>query len=248
MLNIKITENYGGIEVKGDYYDFEQLYDSIFKIIGDGEDYPTLEKLRIQILAFCYDLRHAKQGSREIELIKNYMDNEIMKWHSIIAPTNNVYYKFNYILTQAMFVVYALNIFIDNYKYKKYKSSYYTKVVYDEEINIVQEFQSKVIKAIVKILPENKKMGFLKLFYDRKFGTNRLVHQYLELIDCRYLAKNKEDRLKSIVNTTKRVIKYWEYQEYINLEEELIEYAEENQCDIDDIRIDGTDYPEEIDW
>lgn len=248
MLNIKITENYGGIEVKGDYYDFEQLYDSIFKIIGDGEDYPTLEKLRIQILAFCYDLRHAKQGSREIELIKNYMDNEIMKWHSIIAPTNNVYYKFNYILTQAMFVVYALNIFIDNYKYKKYKSSYYTKVVYDEEINIVQEFQSKVIKAIVKILPENKKMGFLKLFYDREFGTNRLVHQYLELIDCRYLAKNKEDRLKSIVNTTKRVIKYWEYQEYINLEEELIEYAEENQCDIDDIRIDGTDYPEEIDW
>ena len=237
MLNIKVTENYGGIEVKGDYDDFEQLYDSIFKIIGDGEDYPTLEKLRIQILAFCYDLRHAKQGNREIELVENNMNNEIMKWHSIIIPTNNVYYKFNYILTQAIFVVYALNIFIDNYKYKKYKSSYYTKVVYDEDVNIVQEFQSKVIKAIVKILLEKNKKTFLKLFYNREFGTNRLVHQYLELIDCRYLAKNKEDRLKSIVNTTKRVIKYWEYQEYIDLEEELIEYAEENQCDIDNIRI-----------
>ncbi len=248
MLNIKVTENYGGIEVKGDYDDFEQLYDSIFKIIGDGEDYPTLEKLRIQILAFCYDLRHAKQGNREIELVENNMNNEIMKWHSIIIPTNNVYYKFNYILTQAIFVVYALNIFIDNYKYKKYKSSYYTKVVYDEDVNIVQEFQSKVIKAIVKILLEKNKKTFLKLFYNREFGTNRLVHQYLELIDCRYLAKNKEDRLKSIVNTTKRVIKYWEYQEYIDLEEELIEYAEENQCDIDNIRIDGIDYPEEIDW
>ena len=248
MLNIKVTENYGGIEVKGDYDDFEQLYDSIFKIIGDGEDYPTLEKLRIQILAFCYDLRHAKQGNREIELVENNMNNEIMKWHSIIIPTNNVYYKFNYILTQAIFVVYALNIFIDNYKYKKYKSSYYTKVVYDEDVNIVQEFQSKVIKAIVKILLEKNKKTFLKLFYNREFGTNRLVHQYLELIDCRYLAKNKEDRLKSIVNTTKRVIKYWDYQEYIDLEEELIEYAEENQCDIDNIRIDGIDYPEEIDW
>lgn len=248
MLNIKVTENYGGIEVKGDYDDFEQLYDSIFKIIGDGEDYPTLEKLRIQILAFCYDLRHAKQGNREIELVENNMNNEIMKWNSIIVPTNNVYYKFNYILTQAIFVVYALNIFIDNYKYKKYKSSYYTKVVYDEDVNIVQEFQSKVIKAIVKILLEKNKKIFLKLFYNREFGTNRLVHQYLELIDCRYLAKNKEDRLKSIVNTTKRVIKYWEYQEYIDLEEELIEYAEENQCDIDNIRIDGIDYPEEIDW
>ena len=248
MLNTKVTENYGGIEVKGDYDDFEQLYDSIFKIIGDGEDYPTLEKLRIQILAFCYDLRHAKQGNREIELVENNMNNEIMKWHSIIIPTNNVYYKFNYILTQAIFVVYALNIFIDNYKYKKYKSSYYTKVVYDEDVNIVQEFQSKVIKAIVKILLEKNKKTFLKLFYNREFGTNRLVHQYLELIDCRYLAKNKEDRLKSIVNTTKRVIKYWEYQEYIDLEEELIEYAEENQCDIDNIRIDGIDYPEEIDW
>ena len=246
MLDIKVTENYGGIEVKGDYADFEQLYDSIFEIIGDGKDYPTLEKFRIQILAFCYDLRHAKQGSREIELVENNMDDEIMKWHSIIVPTNNVYYKFNYILTQAIFVVYALNIFIDNYKYKKYKSSYYTKVIYDEDVNIVQEFQSKVIKSIVKILPEKNKKGFLKLFYDGEFGTNRLVHQYLELIDCRYLAKN--NRLKSIVNTTKRVIKYWEYQEYIDLEEDLLEYAEENQCDIDNIIIDGTEYPEEIDW
>ena len=248
MLDIKVTENYGGIEVKGDYADFEQLYDSIFVIIGDGEDYPTLEKLRIQILAFCYDLRHAKQGTREIELVENNMDDEIMKWHSIITPINNVYYKFRYILTQAIFVVYALNIFIDNYKYKKYKSSYYTKVVYDEAVNIVQEFQSKVIKAIVQILSEKNKKTFLKLFYDREFGTNRLVHQYLELIDCRYLAKNKEDRLKGLVNTTKRVIKYWEYQEYIDLEQELIEYTEKNQCNINDIMIDGTEYPEEIDW
>ena len=248
MLDIKVTENYGGIEVKGDYADFEQLYDSIFEIIGDEEDYPTLEKFRIQILAFCYDLRHAKQGSREIELVENNMNDEIRKWHSIITSINNVYYKFKYILTQAIFVVYALNIFIDNYKYKKYKSSYYTKVVYDEAVNIVQEFQSKVIKAIVQILSEKNKKIFLKLFYDREFGTSRLVHQYLELIDCRYLAKNKEDRLKGLVNTTKRVIRYWEYQEYIDLEQELIEYAEENKCNIDNIIIDGTEYPEEIDW
>lgn len=145
-------------------------------------------------------------------------------------------------------MAYALNIFIDNYKYKKYKSSYYTKVVYDESVNIVQEFQSKVIKSIVQLLSEKNKKIFLKLFYDREFGTNRLVHQYLELIDCRYLAKNKEDRLKGLVNITKRVIKYWEYQEYIDLEQELIEYAEENQCDIDNIMIDGTEYPEKIDW
>lgn len=248
MLEIKVTENYAGIEVRGDYNDLDKLYDCIFEIVGDEEEYPTLEKFRIQTLVLCYDLRHAKQGSRQIELINNNIDEEIMKYHSIIVPTNNVYFKFNYILTQAIFVVYALNIFIDNYKYKKYKSSYYTKVVYDENINIVQEFQSKVIKAIVEILPEKNQKSFLKLFYDREFGTNRFIHQYLELIDCRYLMKNKEERLKSIVNTTKRVIKYWEYQEYIDLEQELMEYAEENQCDVDNIRISGTEYPEHIEW
>ena len=88
----------------------------------------------------------------------------------------------------------------------------------------------------------------MKLFYDREFGTNRFIHQYLEFIDCRYLMKNKEERLKSMVNTTKRVIKYWEYQEYIDLEQELMEYAEENQCDVDNIRISGTEYPEDIEW
>lgn len=248
MLDIKVTKNYTGIEVKGDYNDLDKLYDCIFEIVGDEEEDPILEKFRIQILALCYDLRHAKQGSREIELIPNNFDEEIMKYHSIIAPTNNVYYKFNYILTQAIFVVYALNIFIDNYKYKKYKSSYYTKAAYDENINIVQEFQSKVIKAIVEILPEKNQKSFLKLFYDREFGTNRFIHQYLELIDCRYLRKNKEERLKSIVNTTKRVIKYWEYQEYIDLEQELMEYAEENACNVDNIRISGTEYPEDIEW
>lgn len=248
MLEIKVTENYAGIEVKGDYNDLDKLYDSIFEIVGDDGEYTTLEKFRIQILALCYDLRHAKQGSREIELIPNNIDEEIMKWHSIIAPTNNVYYKFNYILTQAIFVVYALNIFIDNHKYKKYKSSYYTKAVYDEDINIVQEFQSKVIKEIVEILSEKNQKSFLKLLYDREFGTNRFIHQYLELIDCKYLMKNKEERLKSIVNTTKRVIKYWKYQEYIDLEQELMEYAEENQCDVDNIRISGTECPENIEW
>ena len=46
MLEIKITENYAGIEVKGDYNDFDKLYDCIFEIVGDEGDYPTLLKMR----------------------------------------------------------------------------------------------------------------------------------------------------------------------------------------------------------
>ena len=42
MLDIKVTENYAGIEVKGDYNDFDKLYDCIFEIVGDEEEYPTL--------------------------------------------------------------------------------------------------------------------------------------------------------------------------------------------------------------
>ena len=248
MLETKMTDNYAGIEIKGDYNDFDKLYDCIFEIIGNEEEYPTLEKFRIHILAFCYELRHAKQADRDIELVPNYIDTESMKYHLIIAPTNNVYYKFNYIFTQAIFVVYSLNIFIDNYIYRKYKTSGYGKIVYDENINCVKVFESMILSAICKVLPENKQKNFLKLFYDREFGTNRFVHQYLELIDCRYLSKNKEDRLKNLVNITKRVIRYWEYEEYRDLEFELIKYANENQCDINDIKINRTDYPENIEW
>ncbi len=248
MLDIKVTENYGGVEIKGDYNDLEKLYDSIVKILGDTQEYPTLEKFRIQILGFCYDLRHAKQGDRDLELIPNNMDNEIMKFHSIIAPVSNLYYKFNCIITQIIFTVYFLNIFIDNYKFKKYKRSYQNKAVYNEDINIVQEFQSKAIKSILEILPEKNKKTFLELFYDRGLESNILIHQYFELIDCRYLAKNKNDRLKSLSNTAKRIIKYAEYQEYIDLEEELVDYANEHQCDLDDIMLGGIEYPEDINW
>lgn len=44
MLEIKITENYTGIEVKGDYNDLDKLYDCIFEIVGGEGEYPTLEK------------------------------------------------------------------------------------------------------------------------------------------------------------------------------------------------------------
>lgn len=248
MLEVKITENYTGIEVKGDYNDLDKLYDCIIEVLGDEEKYPSLEKFRIQILALCYDIRHAKQGNREIEFVPNCVNKEIMQYHSVIAPINNLYYKFNYILTQAIFVVYALNIFIDRYKYEKYKRDYYTKALYDESINIVQEFQSKVLNAIAEILPEKSKKIFFKLFYDREFGTCRLLHQYLELMDCRFLAKNKEQRVKNLINTTKRVIRYWDYQEYIDLENTLNEYAEKNQCSIDNVGLTGVEYPEDIIW
>ena len=162
MLDIRMTKNYAGVEIKGDYDDFDELYDCIYEVIGDEEDNPTLEKFRIQILGFCYELRHAKQGDRDIELIPNYIGNEIMKYHSAIMPTDNVYYKFNYIFTQIIFTLYALNIFIDNYSYRKYKGANYGKIVYDENVNIIQMFESKVLSAIVGCLSEKNKKKFFK--------------------------------------------------------------------------------------
>lgn len=67
MIKIKLTENFVGFNIVGTFDDFYELYDNISNFLGIEECSDYLEEdMRLHILGFLYDLRHAYQGDRLI--------------------------------------------------------------------------------------------------------------------------------------------------------------------------------------
>lgn len=87
MLYLENTPNLTGVTVYGDHLDFEKLYDSLHKIVGEEREYPAYEGPRLRVLGVCYEIRQTLMGNREIKLIDNGITQEMMKFHSLIAPT-----------------------------------------------------------------------------------------------------------------------------------------------------------------
>jgi hypothetical protein len=96
---VKNTENLAGVTISGDFNDLYKLVDAFHKITVDehSDKHKDYIGISIRVLELCYDLRHAYQGDRDVEFVNSGMDENKMKFHSIIAPTNNVYYKCDYL-------------------------------------------------------------------------------------------------------------------------------------------------------
>lgn len=56
MITVESTELNAGVEVSGDYHDFEALYEALHNIVGEEGEFPPYEGARLHVLAVCYDL------------------------------------------------------------------------------------------------------------------------------------------------------------------------------------------------
>ena len=85
MIFAKVTPNYTGIAIYGDFLDFENLYEALHTVVGTEEDYVSYESARIRVLGVCYDIRHALMGDREFEFVDNGMDEDMKRRMSVLA-------------------------------------------------------------------------------------------------------------------------------------------------------------------
>ena len=58
MIEITSTPNYAGVTITGDFYDFNQLYETLHMVVGDEEKYPVYSSARLRVLGLCYDIRY----------------------------------------------------------------------------------------------------------------------------------------------------------------------------------------------
>ena len=81
MITARPTEHLTGIIIEGEYEDFYELVDGIYRMTGLEEDYGDLYwSVKNRLLGLCYDIRHAYQGDRNVKLVDNGVFDEMMKW------------------------------------------------------------------------------------------------------------------------------------------------------------------------
>lgn len=88
MLKVEMTRNLLGFKISGDYDALDKLYDAVWALTppdpgfpedsrNDGGSWDTLEQMAgTRLLALCYDLRHAYQGGRGLEVKPTGMTQE----------------------------------------------------------------------------------------------------------------------------------------------------------------------------
>ena len=266
MITVKNTENLAGVTISGDFDDLNNLVDAIYGIVinendlsEDSNKSKAKELKRYidmseRVLGFCYDLRHAYQGDREIEFIDNNMNQDKMKWHSTITTANNLYYKFNYLYPEMFFIMLALNELIEVRIKALTKTSYIygegldKRVIWDDKITIIRAFQSQFVKCVKSTLSESSFSRWLSTMNEDYIYIHNICGQYLDVLNINYMKMNKETRLKKLTSYAKRIAGYSADREHIEIERVVLDGANEYQCPKRDIKLEGVEYPDNILW
>ena len=254
MIIIRNTENLAGVEISGDFYDFNDLYDAlhVIAISEESDKHTQYIDISTRLLGFCYDLRHAFQGDREVDLVDNMMNEEIMAFHSTIMPKNNVYYKFNYLYPEMMFVMLAMNALVNirirELAKSKYDEAFDRNVIWDNVIWAVRGFQAAFAKCVKNTLTQNSYARWQKFMSVKYSFIEDICGQYIDIQNIKYIALDKENRLKRLNTFAKRIAEFRYDAEHDEIKEVVTEAAIENSCQEGDILLEGLEYPDHIEW
>lgn len=256
MITITNTPNLTGVTISGDFDDLNNLVNAFHEIVihEDSEKYQKYLEISNRVLGLCYDVRHAYQGDRAVELVDNNMTDEIMKWHSIITPKNNVYYSCNCFYPEMFVVMLALNELVElrikDLTKTKYifKESMDKKVIWDETIAIIRLFQAEFVKCVKDTLSGATFARWLNLMNGSYIGIEDITGQYVDLLNIKYINMTREKRLKNLSSIAKRITEFRYDLDHKEIKEVVAEAAKEYQLEPGVIRLEGIDYPEDIEW
>ena len=111
MLKIESTENLTGVKISGNFDDLYEIVNAIYDISSEQviQKHSEYAKASNRLFGLSYEIRHAYQGDRDIDLVYNGMDKDIMANQSIIIPDKNVEFSCNYLYPEMFYCMVALN-------------------------------------------------------------------------------------------------------------------------------------------
>lgn len=258
MITATPTENLTGITLEGNFDDFYQLTESIHRMTGREEDYcDAFWGVKNRLLGVCYEIRHAYMGNREVKLADNGVHGEMMKWHSMILPKQDVHYSVNILFPEAVFVALSVSeIYLyalcDCTKQAKKEEDRYAPPVFTYAEYIRDKANLNVLSAVImQALGEVIGDDELRKIWQTKDRAyvesfrNYLV-QYVDKCNIEYLKTAPEKRSNKIKNIAKRMVK--KPDGYYSMERDMEYVAMQHACPIQEIYDPRIDYPEEIEW
>lgn len=239
MLEIENTPNLTGVLIKGDRYDFENLYESLHHIVGTEETVKDHYNARIRVLSLCYDLRHAMMGDRNAFFKPHGLDEEDMAYLSLVGSKHNLYLSFEFLWPELLFIVFSLEDFIP--LYAKREKAY----AWDATIMTVRHFQSLVAKLLEETVTPRQFSNIKKLMEPTSIQYEGYFTQYVDVQNIKWMNMTKEQRQKNLSVFAKRF--HPESTEYQKEKEAILKAAKEYNCHPSQIHYDR-DYPDWVDW
>ena len=258
MISAKATENLTGITLEGDYEDLHEIVKSIYRMTGLEEDYEDdYWSVKNRLLGVCYDIRHAFMGDREVKLVDNGVHEEIMKWHSMILPRQEVHFSVNILFPEAVFVALSVSeIYAQSRQYygkrskkqqenAEFPSEKYSYYVRDKAV--LDTLSAVILGALAEVIGDEE---LEKLFKTKShlYGVGFLNYatQYVDKCNIEYLKTEPEKRKDKLRNIAKRLIQQPEA--YRNMKRNLECAAKRYACSLHEIEDPKLEYPEEIEW
>ena len=242
MIKVELTKNYTGVNISGDYEDLDFLYDSIYYLIK-GEPKSLLEEsMQNHIFGFLYDVRHCYQGDRDFKFVDNELRDEVRKYQKISKEkisNSNLYYSFDYVLTDLFTDMVLIKYFIMNIP-KTEKNDY------NPYMNNVKLFYSQILNLMQEILTPTKMKKLINGLIDAVISDKIFLPQWFDFITCDYLNQTKEKRVKQLSKTLDAIYNYSNYIDYCEMKIEVEKYCNENNCLITNVAM--CEYPDEIEW
>lgn len=227
MIRIEGTPNHAGVQISGDFYDFEDLYDALHQIAQDEEELEGYGGPRLRILKFCYEMRQALMGRRGIKEVPN-------------GSGTNRYFTVNVLWPEMLFLSFALNDFISHYK---------AAHNWDPTVAAVRKFQSAIARCLADTLPPSRFQG-LKKYMDPHgiFAKNKYqsyLVQYVDSLNIEHLRLPPQRRIDHVSAAAKRIGELDPF--YYAFRSEYIDAAEETGVHVSQLRY-AEEYPDDFEW
>ena len=259
MIQAANTPNLTGVTISGDFYDLDNLVNAFYEITtpDDGEisakDRPYLN-ISNRILGLCYNIRHAGQGDRDIFTRENGILEHHQEQLDSIIPRENVYFSVNILYPEIIVSLLALDELIKLRMIKLSKSKYiydaplHKDIIWDGTIITLRMFQSVVQGAVSQVLTPSSFTRWRNLIHKSYIQIHRITNPFVDVQTIAYLKLDREQRSKKLLTMTKRLVEFegdpenWKYRQAID------DFMEEHHCEEEDIRFEGIEYPERIEW
>lgn len=255
MIKIENTENLAGVTISGDYDDLSNLVDAFYAITicDDNKKHSRCIDMSTYLLGLCYEIRHAYMGDREVELVENNMDEEKMKWHSIIAPKKNLNFKCKIFYPEMFYHMLAMNKLIEIRITELTKTRYAAdaldrRVIWDDTIAAIRYFQAAFAKCVKETLPPASYNRWLSFMNKSDIHIQAMGHQFMDVLNINYLSMSREKRLKNLNTIARRIAEFWDDEEWQDIDKVLEAGAKKYGCPKSDVRLVGVEYPDEIEW
>ena len=261
MISAKPTEHLTGVIIEGEYEDFYEMVESIYRMTGLEEDYNDLYwSVKNRLLGICYDIRHAFQGDRNVKLVDNGANDELMKWHAMVMPQQNLHYSVEVLFPEALFVAFSVSeLYLPSSVYygerarKHQKKEEHPREFVDKYADYIRDkamldmLSSVILAALADVIGDE---DFEKVLRQRGktygFEYKDYAAQYVDKCNIEYLKTAPEKRKDKLRNIARRLLK--KPDSYRNLLSGLESAAKRYGCSIHELDDPDLEYPEAIDW